>query len=60
MRQLALDMEYTMNEHRLEDTNTKEHVKNIKDEKDIFKFLKVKYVEPKNRIDKTFIETFGY
>lgn len=53
MRQLALDMEYTMNEHRLEHTKTKEHVKNIKDEKDIFKFLKVKYVEPKNRIDKS-------
>tara|TARA_Y100000748_G_C15494986_1_gene487898 strand:+ start:91 stop:2973 length:2883 start_codon:yes stop_codon:yes gene_type:complete len=52
MRQLALDMNFTMNEHRIEHTTTKQHVQNIKDEKDIFKFLKVKYVQPKNRIDK--------
>ena len=52
MRQLALDMDYTMNEHRLEHTKSKKHVQNIKDEKGIFKFLKVKYVQPKNRIDK--------
>tara|TARA_Y100000816_G_C26104504_1_gene586399 strand:- start:397 stop:3660 length:3264 start_codon:yes stop_codon:yes gene_type:complete len=52
MRQHALDEGYTMNEHRLENISTKKKVTtNIKSEKDIFKFLKLEYVEPKNRID---------
>lgn len=52
MRQWALDRNYTMNEHRIENTGTKKSIENIKNEKDIFKFLKLNYVEPKDRIDK--------
>ena len=52
MRQLALDKGYTMNEHRIEELSSKKEVTNIKTEKDIFKFLGLKYIEPKNRIDK--------
>ena len=51
MRQHALEQGYTMNEHRLENTTTKESVTNIQSEKDIFKFLNLEYVEPKDRID---------
>lgn len=52
MRQWALDMGYTMNEHRLENTKTNEIVENINTEKEIFDFLQLKYVAPKDRIDK--------
>ena len=51
MRQHALEQGYTMNEHRLENTTTRKSVTNIQSEKDIFKFLNLEYVEPKERID---------
>ena len=51
MRQHSLEQGYTMNEHRLENTTTKNNVPNIKSEKDIFNFLNIEYVEPKDRID---------
>lgn len=47
MRNKALKMGYTLNEHRIE--KTKQDVKDIpllKTEKDIFSFLEIEYVEP--------------
>ena len=55
MRHHALSQGYTMNEHRIENVSSKEAVTTIKTEKDIFKFLSLKYIEPKDRIDKTSI-----
>lgn len=60
MRAIALKKGYTMNEHNIYDKFTKEPVnsetifskigKNIfEEEKDIFKFLEMDYVEPENR-----------
>ena len=53
MRQFALDAGYTMNEHRLQNISTSESIHSIHSEKDIFKYLKLQYVEPKNRKDKS-------
>jgi DNA polymerase beta len=51
-RQYALDKGYTLNEHKL--TPIREGVKSVpymKDEKDIFKFLGLRYIEPSMRKD---------
>ena len=51
MRQTAVDMNWTLNEHRitnLADETIKPNIK-IKTEEDIFKFLKMDYTEPENR-----------
>lgn len=51
-RQYALDKGYTLNEHTL--TPIKEGVKEVpymNSEKDIFKFLGLRYIEPSKRID---------
>jgi DNA polymerase/3'-5' exonuclease PolX len=51
-RQYALDKGYTLNEHAL--TPIKEGVKEVpymKNEKDIFRFLGLRYIEPSKRID---------
>jgi DNA polymerase beta len=51
-RQYALDKGYTLNEHKL--TPIKEGVKEVpymKTEKDIFKFLGLRYIEPSKRVD---------
>jgi len=55
-RQRALDMGYSLNEHGIYKMNKGlkgEKIKDIKflDEKSIFNFLKMEYVEPQNRID---------
>jgi DNA polymerase beta len=51
-RQYALDMGYTLNEHAL--TPIREGVKAVpymKTEKDIFKFLGLRYIDPAYRVD---------
>jgi len=51
-RQYAINMGYTLNEHQL--TPIREGVKEVpymKTEKDIFKFLGLRYIEPSKRID---------
>jgi DNA polymerase/3'-5' exonuclease PolX len=51
-RQWALDKGYTLNEHKL--TPIREGVPDVpymKTEKDIFKFLGLRYIEPSKRID---------
>lgn len=55
-RQRALNLGYSLNEHglyKLEDGEKKDKIKDINfpDEKSIFKFLKMEYVEPEKRID---------
>ena len=58
MRQHALDMGYTLNEHAIctFKDKVKEPVnKTFKKEQDIFKFLKLEYKEPHERIDKSSI-----
>jgi DNA polymerase lambda len=50
MRHHALEKGYTLNEHVLKKLlNTAPDVPTMTTERDIFKFLKVKYVEPKDR-----------
>jgi len=51
MRKRALDMGYSINEHTIINSTTKEPVTDHKfrTEKDIFNFLKMEYIEPKNR-----------
>ena len=50
MRKIALDMGYSLNEHSLTNTTTKEKLDiQFESEKDIFKFLNMDYVEPQNR-----------
>ena len=49
MRKYALQMGYTLNEHRIMEINTKKEI-TIEKEKDIFKFLGIPYVKPENRI----------
>jgi DNA polymerase/3'-5' exonuclease PolX len=49
MRQHALDMNYTLNEHGL--TSLLNGVPPMKEEKDIFAFLGLIYVPPENRVD---------
>ena len=51
-RQYALDKGYTLNEHKL--TTFREGVSQppyMKTEKDIFKFLGLRYIEPSKRVD---------
>jgi len=50
MRQYALEKGYTLNEHKLTKLlKTAADVPEMKTERDIFRFLKVNYVEPKDR-----------
>ena len=50
MRQYALEKGYTLNEHKLTKLlKTAPDVPEMKTEKDIFRFLKINYVEPKDR-----------
>jgi DNA polymerase beta len=52
MRRWATDKGYTLNEHRLEALGvSRRGVPGMKDEKDIFTFLGLRYVEPQDRID---------
>jgi DNA polymerase/3'-5' exonuclease PolX len=47
MRQIALDLGYSLNEYSLTDIKTKLDMdKEFLEEKDIFDFLKMEYVEP--------------
>ncbi len=63
MRQHALDLGYTLNEHCL--SHMKHGIKGekvkerFKDEESIFQFLNLKYKEPKDRIDISSIEKFN-
>ena len=55
-RKFALSKGYTINEHTMKKTRESvEDVPDMKTEKDIFKFLQLKYVEPINRKDETSI-----
>jgi DNA polymerase/3'-5' exonuclease PolX len=51
MRKKALDMGYSINEHTIIDKKTKDPIIDyvFKTERDIFKFLKMDYLEPENR-----------
>jgi len=55
MRERAKQLGYRLNEKGLTDENS-EKVKNLKSEKDIFKFLKIKYVEPDQRYTNNYQE----
>lgn len=55
-RKYALSKGYTLNEHAMkETTGEKRDLEGIKEEKDIFKFLGLKYQKPKNRKDESSI-----
>jgi DNA polymerase/3'-5' exonuclease PolX len=55
-RKFALSKGYTINEHIMKKTKESvEDVPDMKTEKDIFKFLQLKYVEPSERKDETSI-----
>lgn len=49
MRQRAKKMKYTLNHKGIMSIKTKKYIKGIKNEKDIFKFLKMDYQSPKER-----------
>jgi len=56
-RQHALNMGYTLNEHRLELIDKESKVSKVpymKTEKDIFEFLGLRYIEPSKRINQIF------
>jgi len=53
MRQHALDIGFTMNEHRIQNLKTKKNLSGMESEEDVFKILGLEYVEPQNRIDQT-------
>ena len=54
MRQQALNMGYSMNEHGFTDLKTKKKLNfNLSTEKDVFKFLNIEYKHPTERIDGT-------
>ena len=55
MRERAKQLGYRLNEKGLTDENS-EKVKNLKSEKDIFKFLKINYVEPDQRYTNNYKE----
>lgn len=50
MRQRALELGYSLNEHGMKNIETNEVYKNAKSEKDIFNFLNLKYVKPEDRL----------
>jgi len=55
-RKYALSKGYTLNEHAMKETSgDKKDVEDIKEEKEIFKFLGLKYQKPKNRKDESSI-----
>jgi DNA polymerase beta len=49
MRNIALSKGYSLNEYGLTNVKTKKKVNNIKTEKEIFDFLDIQWVEPKDR-----------
>jgi DNA polymerase/3'-5' exonuclease PolX len=49
MRQKAKKMKFSLSQYGLKNTKTGRMVKGIKDEKDIFKYLKIPYKDPENR-----------
>ena len=49
MRQKAKKMKYTLSQHGLKHITTGKRILSIKNERDIFKFLKLSYVEPGTR-----------
>uniref|UniRef100_A0A6C0CUW5 DNA-directed DNA polymerase n=1 Tax=viral metagenome TaxID=1070528 RepID=A0A6C0CUW5_9ZZZZ len=55
MRERAKQLGYRLNEKGLMDENS-EKIKNLKSEKDIFKFLKINYVEPDQRYTNNYQE----
>jgi len=56
-RKYALSKGYTLNEHGMKKTEgDKTSVETIKTEKDIFKFLGLKYQKPKNRKDESSVQ----
>lgn len=52
MRQVARKMGLSLSQKGLKKTSTGRMVKNIKNEKDIFKYLKIPYKEPEDRVHK--------
>ena len=55
-RHYALEKGYTLNEHRLTPLHADGVVPPMKTEKDIFRFLGLRYVEPSQRVDKNQIK----
>jgi DNA polymerase/3'-5' exonuclease PolX len=49
MRNRAIELGYSLSEHGLKEIATGTFVQGLKSEKDIFKFLKMEYVEPNMR-----------
>ena len=61
MRQRALNLGFSLNEHRLINKETKEYVKlPMPTEKHIFAFLGMKYKEPHERIDRGSVELIDH
>jgi len=56
MRTRALELGYTLNEHRLKEKKTNHIPTSLHTEQDIFKFLQMQYREPHERIDSTSIQ----
>ena len=50
MRQRALDLGYTLNEHGMKPTGSEPAPPVMSDERDIFRFLKMEYKEPSERV----------
>ena len=60
MRQQALNIGYSMNEHGFTDLKTKKKLNfNLSTEKDVFKFLNIEYKHPTDRIDGTSVVNNG-
>lgn len=58
IRSIAKNKGYKLNEHglyKINSNNTLSKVKNIKSEHDIFKYIKEKYIQPKNRQYKLYL-----
>ena len=49
IRKKANDLGYKLNEYGIKKIESNNYISNIKNEQDIFKMLKVKYLEPKDR-----------
>ena len=49
IRKKANELGYKLNEYGIKKTGSNDYISNIKNEQDIFRMLKVKYLEPKDR-----------
>ena len=56
VRKRALELGYTLNEHALTSLDAAPPPPVMKTERDIFEFLKIKYVSPENRVDENSLQ----